>query len=59
MFDRLTGNAYRIKVDKDTNTFGGELKPVIFKVAHLHGIELGDCSEERAEKNEAWCMKSA
>lgn len=48
--DRLTGNAYRIKVDKDANTFG-ELKPVIFQVAHLHGIELGDCSEEN-KKND-------
>lgn len=46
--DQDTGNAYRIKVDADATTFG-ELKPVIFQVAHLHGVESGDCSQENED----------
>lgn len=47
--DLTTGNAFRIKVNEDATAFG-ELKPVIFQVSHLHGIEIGDCSE----KNEGY-----
>ena len=43
--DMNTGNAFRIKVDADASTYG-ELRPVIFQVAHLKGIEEGDCSKE-------------
>ena len=43
--DMATGNAYRIKVDADASTYG-ELRPVIFQVAHLKGVELGNCSKE-------------
>lgn len=43
--DMNTGNAYRIKVDADASTYG-ELRPVIFQVAHLKGVEFGDCSKE-------------
>jgi len=43
--DMNTGDAFRIKVDADASTYG-ELRPVIFQVAHLKGIEEGDCSKE-------------
>ena len=41
--DLNTGNAYRIKVDKDASTVS-ELKPSIFEVGGYKGVELGDCS---------------
>ena len=41
--DLNTGNAYRIKVDKDASTVS-ELKPAIFEVGGYKGVELGDCS---------------
>lgn len=43
--DLQTGNAFRIKVDSDASNWG-ELRPVVFQVAHLHGIEVGDCSKD-------------
>ena len=46
--DLQTGNAYRIKVDSDASNYG-ELRPVVFQVAHLHGIEEGDCSKENED----------
>ena len=41
--DLNTGNAYRIKVDKDATTIS-ELKPAIFEVGGYKGVEAGDCS---------------
>lgn len=41
--DLATGNAYRIKVDKDA-TKVDELKPAIFEVGAYKGVEVGDCS---------------
>ena len=41
--DRRTGNAYRIKVNKDA-TKVEELKPSIFEVGGYKGVEVGDCS---------------
>jgi hypothetical protein len=46
--DMATGNAYRIKVDADASTYG-ELRPVIFQVAHLKGVEIGNCSKEKED----------
>ena len=43
--DPLTGNAIRIKVDKDA-TSAKELKPVAFEVGQFKGIEEGDCSQQ-------------
>lgn len=40
-----TGNAIRIKVDKDANTIK-DMKPVAFEVGGLHGVEVGDCSRD-------------
>lgn len=42
--DRTTGNAYRIKVDKDATKIS-ELKPSIFEVGGFKGVEIGDCSD--------------
>lgn len=41
--DLTTGNAYRIKVNKDA-TKVDELKPAIFEVGGYKGVEIGDCS---------------
>jgi len=41
--DLNTGNAYRIKVNKDA-TKVDELKPAIFEVGGYKGVEVGDCS---------------
>lgn len=41
--DLNTGNAYRIKVNKDA-TKVDELKPAIFEVGGYKGVEIGDCS---------------
>lgn len=41
--DVNTGNAYRIKVDKDATTIS-ELKPAIFEVGGYKGVDAGDCS---------------
>lgn len=46
--DPATGNAYRIKVDKDATTLG-EMKPVAFEVGAFKGVEIGDCSEENKD----------
>lgn len=40
--DTTTGNAYRIKVNKDA-TKVDELKPSVFEVGGYKGIEVGDC----------------
>lgn len=41
--DLTTGNAYRIKVNKEA-TKVDELKPSIFEVGGYKGVEIGDCS---------------
>ena len=46
--DRNTGNAYRVKVNKDAKT-SNELKPVLFEVGQFKGVEYGDCSEENED----------
>ena len=46
--DRNTGNAYRVKVNKDAKT-SNELKPVVFEVGQFKGVEYGDCSEENED----------
>ena len=46
--DRYTGNAYRVKVNKDAKT-SNELKPVLFEVGQFKGVEYGDCSEENED----------
>ncbi len=42
--DKMTGNAYRIKVNGDAET-AGEWNPALFEVGQFKGVELGDCSE--------------
>lgn len=42
--DRTTGNAYRIKIDKDY-TDARTMKPVLFEVGQWKGVEYGDCSD--------------
>ena len=46
--DRNTGNAYRVKVNKEAKT-SNELKPVLFEVGQFKGVEYGDCSEENED----------
>ena len=46
-----TGNAIRVKVDKDASTVK-DLKPVMFEVGQFHGIEEGDCGKQ-AEDDDA------
>lgn len=47
-----TGNAYRIKINKEAKTTA-ELNPSLFKIAQFNKVEYGDCSnEERVEKIE-------
>ena len=41
--DKKTGNAYRLKVNKDA-TKVDELKPAMFEVGGYKGVEIGDCS---------------
>lgn len=48
--DPQTGNAHRIKVDKDATTIK-EMKPVVFEVGQYKGVDIGDCSKE-AEDND-------
>ena len=46
--DRTTGNAYRIKINKEATTTS-DMKPALFEVAQFHGIEVGDCSPENED----------
>ena len=46
--DVETGNAYRIKVSSDAMT-ASELRPVLFEVGALKGVEIGDCSDENED----------
>lgn len=43
--DPTTGNAIRIKIDKDA-TSAKDAKPVAFEVGQFKGIEVGDCSQQ-------------
>ena len=43
-----TGNAYRIKVDKDAKT-AGEMRPTAFEVGGYKGVEIGDCSDKNKD----------
>lgn len=46
--DLRTGDAFRIKVDKDATTYK-ELKPTVFEVGQYKGIEAGDCSKDNED----------
>lgn len=46
--DKTTGNAYRIKRDKDAQTMN-DFHPVLFEVGGYKGVELGDCSEQNED----------
>lgn len=46
--DKNTGNAYRIKVNKEA-TKVDELKPSIFEVGAFKGVEFGDCSSNNKD----------
>lgn len=46
--DPITGNAIRIKVDKEATT-AKEMKPVAFEVGQYKGIEVGDCSDDNED----------
>lgn len=46
--DFNTGNLYRVKVDGDA-TKRDEYHPVIFEVGQLHGVEIGDCSNQNKD----------
>lgn len=48
--DLNTGNFYRIKVNSDASTVA-ELRPAVFEVGGLHGVELGDCSKEAEDSD--------
>lgn len=47
---QATGNAIRIKVDKDATT-AKEMKPTAFEVGQFKGIEEGDCSKEAEDED--------
>ena len=49
--DMQTGDFFRIKVNSDASTTA-ELRPAVFEVGAMHGVEIGDCSKE-AEENDA------
>jgi hypothetical protein len=46
--DRLTGNAFRIKIDEDAKT-AEEWNPVLFEVGGYKGVELGNCAESNKD----------
>lgn len=43
--DRTTGNAYRIKVNKDAKTLA-ELAPALFEVAEYNGVRVGNTDDD-------------
>ena len=49
--DLRTGNFYRVKVSSDASSVS-ELRPAVFEVGAMHGVELGDCSQQ-AEDDDA------
>ena len=48
--DLRTGNFYRIKVSSDASTTA-ELRPAVFEVGGMKGVEMGDCSENAEKDN--------
>ena len=46
--DATTGDAFRIKVDKEATT-AKEMKPAVFEVGQFKGIEEGDCSKDNED----------
>ena len=46
--DRVTGNAYRVKIDGEATT-AGEMHPVLFEVGQFKGVEYGVCSSENKD----------
>ena len=53
--DKATGNAYRIKVSSDATT-ASELRPVLYEVGALKGVEIGDCSTENEDYVEEYVI---
>lgn len=53
--DKATGNAYRIKVSSDATT-ASELRPVLYEVGALKGVEIGDCSAENEDYVEEYVI---
>lgn len=56
--DPTTGNAIRIKIDKDA-TSAKEMKPVAFEVGQFKGIEVGDCSQQAEDDGTIMKIESA
>jgi hypothetical protein len=48
--DIQTGDFFRIKVSSEASSTD-EMKPAVFEVGALRGVELGDCSEEADRDN--------
>ena len=46
--DQRTGNAYRIKINKDYSDTS-DMHPVLFEVGQFKGVEEGDCSEKNED----------
>lgn len=46
--DLSTGNAFRIKINSEAKT-AIEMKPSLFEVGALKGVEIGDCSKENED----------
>lgn len=46
--DKTTGNAYRIKRDKDAKTMN-DFHPILFEVGGYKGVEIGDCSDQNED----------
>ena len=53
--DKATGDAYRIKVSSDATT-ASELRPVLYEVGALKGVEIGDCSAENEDYVEEYVI---
>lgn len=46
--DKTTGNAFRIKRDKEATTLN-DFHPVLFEVGGYKGVEIGDCSDQNED----------
>ena len=46
--DLQTGNKYRVKIDKDFSDVN-DMKPRLFEVAAMKGVEIGDCSTQNED----------
>ena len=47
--DLQTGDFFRIKVSSDASTTA-ELRPAVFEVGQMNGVNLGDCSKEAEDE---------